>query len=107
MNRTFLKSWGSALIRPIRAARLLYFFSWMRDGFVVVAVGFLHDPAVVVRMILRAESRLTVVLAAGRQRGVIELPYGSAILGRECDMYGSVRFALGQPQGRRVLGPEA
>src|ERR1700720_1647410 len=76
----------------------------MADGLDVVAVGILHEPAVVVGMIVGPEAGLTIVLAAGGQSGGIECPHGSPVLRRECDMHGSARLALSQPQGRRAFG---
>src|SRR6202040_212769 len=79
----------------------------MADGLDVVAVGILHEPAVVVGMIVGPEAGLTIVLAAGGQSGRIECPHGGPVLRRECDMHGSARLALSQPHGRCAFRAEA
>src|SRR5271169_1280117 len=79
----------------------------MADGLDVVAVGILHEPAVVVGGIVGPEARLAIVRAAGRQSSSVKCFHGSTILRRECDMHGSARLALTQPQGRRAFGAEA
>src|ERR1700720_3958713 len=78
----------------------------MADGLDVVAVRIFDEPPVVVGMIGGPEAGLAVVFAAGGQSGDIKCPHGSAVLCRECDMPGSARLALSQPQGRRAFGAE-
>src|SRR5216684_7524940 len=79
----------------------------MADGLDVVAIRILHEPAVVVGMVFWPEAGLAIVLATGGQSGGIECPHSSPVLRHECDMHGSARLALSQPQGRCVLGAEA
>src|SRR5216683_2708228 len=79
----------------------------MADGLDVVAVGILHEPAVVVGSIVWPETGLAIVRASGGESGGIECPHGSPILRRECDMHGSARLALSQPEGRCAFGAEA
>src|SRR5208283_1383603 len=93
-------------MQPIKAVPRLQLFLVMADGFYVVAVGILHEPAVVVGVILRPETGLAVVLAARGQRSIVECFHGSPVLRRGCDMHGSARLALSQPKGGSVLGPE-
>src|SRR6185295_14190267 len=69
------------------------------DGFDVVAVGVEHERAVVILVIVGARSGRTVVAAACRQSGSVELVYLLAALGAECDVNARlVRLALGQPE---------
>src|SRR5580704_12910282 len=96
---------GTALIESAyQGSPVASLFFLMANGFYVVAVGILHEAAVVVGGILGTETGLAVVLAAGGQSGIVERLHGSAVLGHECNMDRSGRFALGQTQGGRVLG---
>src|SRR5277367_1776412 len=79
----------------------------MADSLDVVAVGILDESAEVVGSIVGSEAGLAIVPTAGRQSSSIKCTHGSTILGRECDMHGSARFALTEPQGRRAFGAEA
>ena len=74
----------------------------------VVPVGVEHEGAVVVRVVVRAQTRRTVVLAARRKRGLVERIDGRAVLRGDCDVHGFVQAAFAaDPEVRLAAGAEA
>ena len=69
------------------------------DPLDVVAIGIEHEGAVIVRVILRPQSRCAIVLAAGRERGAVEGVDRGAILGGD-------RNVKNAPQSAFTADPE-
>jgi len=78
------------------------------DRFDVVAVGIEYEGAVVVGVILRAQPRPAVVLAAGGDGGAIEGVDGGAVLGGDGDVNAAIEAALvADPEIGLSVGAEA
>ena len=73
----------------------------MADRFDVVAVAIEHERAVIVRMILRAQSRRAVVLAARSDRRIVEGFHRGAVRCDERDVALACSLALRDPE----IGP--
>ena len=90
------------------AARLAALTRRVADGLDVVAVGIEHERAVVVRVILRAQARRAVVLAAGRERCAVERIDAGAILGHDRDVQRLLQLAFAaDPEVRLAADAEA
>ena len=70
----------------------------------IVAVGIEHEGAVIVRVIVRPQSRRAVILAAGRERGAMEGVDRGAALGGDRDMQDALEPAFAaDPEVRLAL----
>src|ERR1700721_29971 len=67
-------------------------------GFDVVAVRIEHECAVVIRMVLRANARLSVVTSACPYRGPIERVDEAALRREKCNVRRTSRLSLADPE---------
>src|SRR5579862_378648 len=80
----------------------------MTDRFDVVTVGIEYEGRIVVRMVMWAQARRAIVLAARRYGGAIKRVNASAILGRDGDVDRSIEAAFAaDPKIRLAVDAEA
>lgn len=74
----------------------------MTESLDVVAIGIEHERAVVILVIMQTQSRRAVVLAAGRERGLVKSIDGCPVW-RKGDMGAGLRNALDADLEERLV----
>src|SRR4051812_33272007 len=80
---------------PMPASSFPSSSTWaVTDGFDIVTIGIKHKRTVIVRMIMRPQTRRTIILAACRQCRAVEGVHAGTVFRNNCDVNRPFQFAF-------------